>query len=127
MVHPYLTLSLMIGLVTSNAIAFLLDMNQIGRTRLVQRHKANSENEESSFEERNEGKDWSDDNDNDEIAIKPYRNRSLAWTKRYRKLNPYEKCRQRVLQFGHRSKEDWDEAMESGQLGGYVPSHPDEM
>ena len=89
----------------------------------------NSKNEESSFEERkNDDTDWSDDDDDDdEITIKPYRSRSLAWTKRYRKLNPYEKCRQRVLQFGHRSKEDWDEAMESGQLGGYVPSYPDEM
>ena len=59
-----------------------------------------------------------DDNDNDdEVEIKPYGNRSLAWTQRYRRLNPYEKCRARVLRFGHRSKEDWDEAAASGQLG----------
>ena len=63
----------------------------------------------------------------DESTIKPYRNRSLAWTKRYRKLNPYEKVRARVISFGHRSKDDWDEAVSSGQLGQYVPSYPDEM
>jgi hypothetical protein len=63
----------------------------------------------------------------DEIQIKPYRNRSLAWTLRYRKLNPYEKARARVISFGHRSKEDWDEAVSSGQLGQYVPNYPDEM
>lgn len=67
------------------------------------------------------------DEDDDDDDIKPYGNRSLAWTKRYRKLNPYEKCRARVLRFGHRSKEDWDEAASSGQLGQYVPNRPDEM
>jgi hypothetical protein len=71
--------------------------------------------------------DDEDDDDDSASILLPYRNRSLGWTKRYRKLNSYEQCRQRVLQFGHRSKQDWDEAMESGQLGSYVPSHPDEM
>ena len=61
--------------------------------------------------------DDSDDDDEDEVEIQPYGNRSLSWTKRYRRLNPYEKCRARVLRFGHRSKEDWDEAAASGQLG----------
>ena len=65
--------------------------------------------------------------DDDELAIKPYRNRSLSWTLRYRTLNPYEKVRARVISFGHRSKDDWDEAVSSGQLGQYVPSYPDEM
>ena len=46
---------------------------------------------------------------------------------RYRKLNPYEKVRARVIGFGHRSKSDWDDAVSSGQLGQYVPSYPDEM
>ncbi|CAJ1953962.1 unnamed protein product [Cylindrotheca closterium] len=78
-------------------------------------------------EDENDLQEEDDDDDDDETTIKPYRNRSLAWTKRYRKLNPYETCRGRVLQFGHRSKEDWDEAVESGQLGAYVPSYPDEM
>ncbi|KAL7443001.1 hypothetical protein ACHAXH_008883 [Discostella pseudostelligera] len=69
-----------------------------------------------------------DEDDNDDVpTVKPYRNRSLAWTLRYRKLNPYEKARARVISFGHRSKEDWDEAASSGQLGQYVPTYPDEM
>lgn len=68
-----------------------------------------------------------EEDEEEEEQIKPYGNRSLAWTKRYRRLNPYEKCRNRVLRFGHRSKADFDEAMESGQLGQYVPNRPDEM
>ena len=68
-----------------------------------------------------------DDDDYDEPKVRPYRNRSLAWTLRYRKLNPYITARARVINFGMRSKEDWDDAMSSGQLGQYVPSYPDEM
>ena len=64
-----------------------------------------------------ENDDTDGDDDEDEVEIQPYGNRSLSWTKRYRRLNPYEKCRARVLRFGHRSKEDWDEAAASGQLG----------
>ena len=81
---------------------------------------------ESSIEDENYiHNDYDDDDDE---TIKPYRNRSLAWTIRYRTLNPYEKVRARVINnFGHRSKEDWDEAMSSGLLGQYVPNHPDEM
>ena len=65
----------------------------------------------------NEDDDTDEGDDEDEVEIQPYGNRSLSWTKRYRRLNPYEKCRARVLRFGHRSKEDWDEAAASGQLG----------
>ena len=69
-----------------------------------------------------------DDDDDDEPTIKPYRNRSLAWTIRYRTLNPYEKARARVINnFGHRSKADWDEAVSNGYIGQYVPNYPDEM
>lgn len=82
-------------------------------------------------EQSNEGArndDFDDDEgEDDDIEIKPYGSRSLAWTKRYRRLNPYETCRQRVMTFGHRSKADWDDACASGQLGQYVPSRPDEM
>jgi len=51
------------------------------------------------------------DDDDDEVQVRPYRNRSLAWTMRYRQLNPYEQVRKRVIGFGHRSKDDWDEAV----------------
>lgn len=79
-------------------------------------------------DDANVGKnDDDDDDEDDDVDIKPYRNRSLAWTKRYRKLNPYERVRARVISFGHRSKSDWDDAVSSGQLGQYVPSYPDEM
>lgn len=69
-----------------------------------------------------------DDEDDDDNTIKPYGNRSLAWTKRYRRLNPYEKVRDRVIRnFGHRSKQDWDECVANGWHGQYVPSRPHEM
>jgi hypothetical protein len=68
-----------------------------------------------------------DDDDDDPNMILPYRNRSLSWTLRYRRLNPYERARSRAIGHGHRSKDDWDDAVSSGQLGQYVPSHPDLM
>jgi hypothetical protein len=68
-----------------------------------------------------------DDDDDEDDDVQPYGSRSLSWTKRYRKLIPYEKCRQRVIRFGHRNKADWDEAVSSGLLGAYVPARPDEM
>lgn len=71
--------------------------------------------------------DFEEEYDDDEENIKPYGNRSLAWTKRYRRLNPYEKVRKRVLKFGHRSKADWDECVANGFQGQYVPARPDEM
>ena len=75
----------------------------------------------------NDDDEDSDDDEDDDDDIKPYGNRSLAWTKRYRKLLPYEEARKRVLSFGHRSKEDWDECVENGWQGAYVPARPDEM
>ena len=91
-----------------------------------------SSSDNNDNEAKNEGLEGDDDDvdvddDDDEDAIQPYGNRSVAWTKRYRKLNPYEKVRQRVLAFGHRSKADWDDCVSSGQQGAYVPARPDEM
>ena len=79
------------------------------------------------FAESNDEDENYDYDDEDWQSIKPYRNRSLAYTLRYRKLQPYEMVRARVINFGHRSKDDWDDAVASGQLGQYVPSYPDEM
>ena len=93
-------------------------------------HKYSKYNNMSAVDDSTDVFDEDEDDNEDEdnkLAVKPYRNRSLAWTKRYRRLNPYERVRQRVISFGHRSKSDWDEAVSSGQLGQYVPSHPDEM
>ena len=88
--------------------------------------QAINSNDDVDLDENYEEED-EDYDDDDDIEIKPYGSRSLAWTKRYRRLNPYEKVRNRVLQFGHRSKDDWDDACSSGQLGQYVPLRPDEM
>ena len=93
------------------------------------------EEEEAEEEEEEESTeptfDWNDDEEHDEQdeddTIEPYLNRSLAWTLRYRKLNPYEKVRRRVLNFGNRSKEDWDECVANGWQGQYVPARPDLM
>jgi hypothetical protein len=65
----------------------------------------------------NQEEDVSSYTDDGDIPVRPYRNRSMAWTLRYRQLNPYEVARARVISFGHRSKDDWDEAVSSGQLG----------
>jgi hypothetical protein len=83
-------------------------------------NKEDCENDDDDGEE-------DDDDDPDTVDVKPYGRRSLAWTKRYRRLNPYETVRRRVLRFGHRSKLDWDDCVSSGQMGQYVPSRPDEM
>lgn len=86
---------------------------------------ARTEGEEA--EEDAEDIESDDLEDDDDLPIQPYGNRSLAWTRRYRRLNPYEKVRQRVLTFGHRSKEDWDDCVASGLQGAYVPQRPDQM
>mmetsp|Transcript_30948 Transcript_30948/g.62829 ORF Transcript_30948/g.62829 Transcript_30948/m.62829 type:complete len:212 (+) Transcript_30948:477-1112(+) len=96
-------------------------------TKSTQLFAADHRSDEVDGEDATEQNPEDEEDEEDEEQIKPYGNRSLAWTKRYRRLNPYEKCRNRVLRFGHRSKADFDEAMESGQLGQYVPNRPDEM
>lgn len=67
--------------------------------------------------------------DEEEIEQSAYRNRSLAWTQKYRKLIPYENARQRAMALGLRSKDEWDECLEDGtvHLGPYLPNKPDEM
>lgn len=86
-----------------------------------------SSNEEEELEECDDDYEDDDDDYDDDVPIKPYGNRSMAWTRRYRRLNPYEKVRNRVLTFGHRHKEDWDDCVASGLQGAYVPQRPDEM
>jgi hypothetical protein len=69
-----------------------------------------------------------DDNNDDENEIQlPYRNRSLAWSNRYRKLIPYDQVRAKVIAMGFYSKDDWDEFISDGRNGPYIPSHPDQM
>ena len=56
-------------------------------------HHAASKDVDEGTQNNKDSKDKYDDfEDDDEITIKPYGNRSLAWTLQYRKLNPYDKC-----------------------------------
>jgi len=75
-------------------------------------------------------KDDDDDDDDENEGQTPYRNRSLAWTNRYRKLIPYEKARAMAMTLGLQSEQDWDDFLEAGrvyQFGPYLPNRPDEM
>lgn len=58
-----------------------------------------------------------------------YGKRSLSWTRRYRRLLPYESARKSVMELGLRSKQEWDEYVQDGKVfhGPYLPSRPDEM
>jgi len=86
-----------------------------------------STNSDNNYYDNEEDDYNDDDDDDDDSTVQPYGNRSLQWTQRYRKLIPYEEARRRVLKFGHRSKEDWDECVMNGWQGQYVPARPDEM
>lgn len=62
-------------------------------------------------------------------TVQAYGNRSLAWTKRYRKHFPYEYARKEAMSLGLRSKDEWDEYLADGKVyhGAYLPNRPDEM
>ncbi|KAL7575959.1 hypothetical protein ACA910_000751 [Epithemia clementina (nom. ined.)] len=73
--------------------------------------------------------DDDDDNDDEDSAIS-YKRRSLAWTRRYRKLIPYEKARLRAMSLGLRSVDEWDDFLQDGKVyqhGPYLPTQPDLM
>ena len=63
------------------------------------------------------------------IVNKAYKNRSLAWTRRYQKLIPYERARKCAISLGLNSKNEWDEYIQDGkkEFGPYLPTHPDQM
>jgi hypothetical protein len=73
--------------------------------------------------------DYEQEDDEDEVTQTAYGNRSLAWTKRYRKLIPYEMARARAMELGLNSKDEWDESQQDGTCyhGVYLASRPDEM
>lgn len=70
-----------------------------------------------------------DDGEDDEEDIRPYKERSLAWTKRYRKLVPYDAARLTAMRLGLRSKEEWDDIRNFGKAfhGAHLVSRPDLM
>ncbi|KAL3938847.1 MAG: hypothetical protein SGBAC_006324 [Bacillariaceae sp.] len=65
----------------------------------------------------------------DDPLITPYGNQTLAWTKRYRKLVPYENARWTAMKLGLRSKEEWDDIREFGKAfhGAHLVSRPDDL
>jgi hypothetical protein len=64
-----------------------------------------------------------DDDDDDDIMVKPYGNRSLAWTKRYRKLIPYHIARGQAMAMGMSTKDEY----QRWRKGPYQIQRPDEM
>jgi hypothetical protein len=68
-----------------------------------------------------------DDDDEEEDHLTPYRNRSLFWTNKFRTLIPYETARRKVIDMGFYSKQEWDEHLQDGGFGPYIPNYPDEM
>ncbi|CAJ1949009.1 unnamed protein product [Cylindrotheca closterium] len=70
-----------------------------------------------------------EEDDDDDPLITPYGNQTLAWTKRYRKLVPYEAARLTAMKLGLRSKEEWDDIREFGKAfhGAHLVSRPDEL
>jgi len=70
-----------------------------------------------------------DNNEEDSLLPKAYRNRSMSWTHRYRSVLPYKTARQWVMELGLRNKEEWDEYVQDGKIfhRSYLPNHPDEM
>lgn len=69
-----------------------------------------------------------DEEESDECVI-AYKRRSVAWTRRYQKLIPYEKARSRAMSLGLRSADEWDDYLGDGkyQAGPYLPTRPDLM
>lgn len=70
-----------------------------------------------------------DENGDDDDGVLPYQNRTLAWTKRYRKLIPYDFARFTAMRLGLKTKEDWDEIRQFGKAfqGAHSVSRPDLM
>lgn len=70
-----------------------------------------------------------EDADDDDDSVTPYGSQTLAWTKRYRKLVPYEAARMTAMRLGLRSKEEWDDIREFGKAfhGAHLVSRPDEL
>lgn len=65
--------------------------------------------------------------DDDEVVA--YLDRSLAWTKKYRRLVPYESARRTAMRLGLRSREEWEDIRQFGKAfhGAHSVSRPDLM
>ena len=70
------------------------------------------------------------ENDEEEENVTHYQGRSVTWTRRYRRLIPYEKARSRAMSLGLRSADEWDDFLNDGKVyqhGPYLPTRPDLM
>lgn len=77
----------------------------------------------ASNEENDKAGLKNDDDDDDGDLCRPYGNRSLAWTKRYRKLIPYETARAQAVAMGMSTQEEY----QRWRKGPYQIQRPDEM
>jgi len=101
-----------------SAFCFIVINNEIALNRLIR----------VSTRCYSSGGDSSDDYD-DEEDVQPYGNRTLHWTKRYRRLVPYEAARRTAMRLGLRSKEEWEDIRQFGKAfhGAHAVSRPDLM
>jgi len=79
--------------------------------------------DDSPQEDSTQDDDDSDDDDDDDETVLPYGNRSLAWTKRYRRLIPYHVARAQAVAMGMSTEEDYHR----WRKGPYQIQRPDEM
>lgn len=91
--------------------------------------KAGAGTDDEMFSEEEHRHHDEHENEDEEIEQTAYGNRSLFWTRKYRTLIPYEHARRRAIGLGLRSKEEWNEYLEDGNLehGSYLPNNPEEM
>lgn len=73
--------------------------------------------------------DYFEGDEEEEPSSGVYRNRSLAWSRRYRRLLPYDWARREAMKLGLRSRDDWDDYLADGKCyqNKYLPNRPDEM
>ena len=88
-----------------------------GSSRLCAASDENASNDE---EETN---DEDEDDEDEEEMIQPYGRRSLAWTKRYRRLIPYSVARANAVAMGMTTPEDY----QRWRRGPYQIQRPEEM
>jgi hypothetical protein len=84
---------------------------------------AASGDEKASNDEETNDDDAEEEDDDDDETIKPYGSRSLAWTKRYRRLIPYHVARAQAVAMGMSTQEDY----QRWRRGPYQIQRPDEM
>ena len=101
--------------------AAMVDASVSSRLYAASGDEKASNEEETNDEDNDEEND--DEEDDDDETIKPYGSRSLAWTKRYRRLIPYHVARAQAVAMGMSTQEDY----QRWRRGPYQIQRPDEM